>query len=181
MTESDKPPPFTIRLAAVADAEALATLHIQSWQWAYRGQISDAYLDALPETLPRRIESRRAELERMSPESRWWLAERAGRLVGFAATGPSRDDDAVPTTGEVRAIYLAEKAAGQGIGRALFAHAVDDLRQRGFRAATLWVLASNTRARRFYAAAGWAPDGAEKTEERLGVVLHEVRYRVALP
>jgi GNAT superfamily N-acetyltransferase len=165
-------------LATVADAEAIATLHVRAWQWAYRGQLPDAYLDGLSETLASRIESRRAELERMPPESRWWLAERDGRLLGFAMTGPSRDEGAAPTTGEVRAIYLAEEATGRGIGRTLFAHAVEDLRAQGFTEATLWVLASNARARRFYEAAGWAPDGAEETEERPGVVLREVRYRV---
>lgn len=85
LTEHEAHPLFTIRLAAVADAEALAALHLHAWQWAYRGQLPDAYLDALPVT----------------------------------------------------------------------------------------------RARWFYAA-GWAPGGAAKTEERPGVVLLEVRYRVTL-
>ncbi|HEU5369692.1 MAG TPA: GNAT family N-acetyltransferase, partial [Ktedonobacterales bacterium] len=88
--------------------------------------------------------------------------------------------DAPPLTGEVRAIYLAQAAAGKGIGRALFAHAVADLRARGYQRATLWVLESNARARRFYEVAGWRPDGARKTEERPGALLREVRYAIAL-
>jgi len=103
-----------------------------------------------------------------------------GRIVGFAITGASRDPNAPRHTGEVQAIYLDPQVIGKGIGRALFAYAVDDLRARGYTQAALWVLSTNTRARRFYEAAGWSHDGATKMEERPGAVLHEVRYSVKL-
>lgn len=172
--------PTTIRPAIVEDAPAIAELHIRSWQWAYRGLIEDAYLDSMSATLERRIEQRRTQLASLPPETRWWVAEQHGRIVGFAITGLSRDQDVLPETVEVYAIYLAQNAAGQGIGRTLFAHAVSDLRQRGFKRAMLWVLTTNQRARRFYEAAGWTPDGASKTDERPGTLLQEVRYHIAL-
>ena len=170
----------TIRPASVADAEALARLHVRSWQWAYRGQLPDEFLDHMPETLDRRIEARRTALAQMLLEHRWWVAEQAEQMVGFAVTEPSRDADVPPSTGEVGLIYLEQEAAGKGIGRVLFAHAVEDLRQRGYAQATLWVLETNSRARRFYEAAGWSADGASKTEEWPGVLLREVRYRIVL-
>jgi RimJ/RimL family protein N-acetyltransferase len=43
--------------------------------------------------------------------------------------------------------------------------------------AVLWVLPGNRRARRFYEAAGWVADGAERSAEVQGVVVPEVRYR----
>lgn len=175
MTES-----VTIRQATVDDAEALARLHVRSWQWAYRGQLPDEYLDRMPETMDRRIAARRAGLTDMPPEQRWWIAEQAGQMVGFAVTEPSRDADAPPSTGELSLIYLEQDAAGKGIGRQLFAYAVDDLRQRGYTQAILWVLETNARARRFYEAAGWSADGASKTEEWPSVVLREVRYTITL-
>jgi GNAT superfamily N-acetyltransferase len=64
----------------------------------------------------------------MPPHARGWLVEQVGCLVGFAVTSLSRDPDASPTTAEVSALYLAPEFVGQGIGRALFAHAVEDLR-----------------------------------------------------
>lgn len=176
----DVPDPAIIRPATLADVPALAEVHVRSWQWAYRGQLPDEYLDRMPDTLEQRIEARRAELAHLPPEHRWWVVEWDGQLVGFAITEPGRDDDAPPLTGEVRAIYLAQAAAGKGIGRALFAHAVADLRARGYQRAPLWVLESNARARRFYEVAGWRPDGARKTEERPGALLREVRYAIAL-
>ena len=104
------------------------------------------------------------------------MAELDDRICGFAAWGASRDADATPDTAEVYAIYLDPDAIGRGVGRSLFATAVDDIVAHGSSAATLWVLDTNERARRFYAAAGWYPDGATKTEERPGGTLHEVRY-----
>jgi L-amino acid N-acyltransferase YncA len=120
----------TIRLATSADAETLATIHVHSWQWAYRGLVPDAYLEQLGQTLSERIEARRTQLEQVPPEYRWWVAEYTGQLVGFVITRPSEDDDAAPLTAEVLALYLDPDAVGRGIGRALFAHAVADFRQR---------------------------------------------------
>jgi ribosomal protein S18 acetylase RimI-like enzyme len=59
-------------------------------------------------------------------------------------------------------------------------HALDDLRQRGFSAITLWVLYTNDRARGFYKAMGWTADGASKVDARPGLKLHEVWYRLDL-
>ena len=170
----------TIRLATRADAEVLATIHVHSWQWAYQGLVPDAYLEHLGQTLGERTQARRTQLEQVPPEYRWWVAGHTGQLVGFIITRPSEDEDAARLTAEVLALYLDPEAVGCGIGRNLFAHAVADLQQRGYCQATLWVLESNARARRFYEAAGWTPDGGRKSEERPGFLLHEVRYRTLL-
>ena len=169
-----------IRLATPTDAPALARVDVRSWQWTYQGQVPDTYLEQMGQTLDELIRARRTQLEQVPPEDRWWIAEDAGHLAGFAITQPSADGDAAPLTAEVRALYLDPEAAGQGIGRTLFAHAVADFQHRGFAEATLWVLESNARARHFYEAAGWAPDGGQKSEERPGFLLHEVRYRIRL-
>lgn len=171
----------TIRHATLDDAQAIAELHVRAWQWAYQGLMPADYLASLDGMIPERIERRISQLRDLPPHVRWWLAELDGQLLGFAMTGPSRDSDVTPETVEVYAIYLAQEAAGKGVGRALFAHAVDDLRQRGFNQATLWVLDTNQRARRFYEAAGWTPDGTSKIDDsHPGTTLHEVRYRITL-
>ena len=142
--------------------------------------ISDAFLKGVSAGLPTRIERWRTILANQPADERTWVVIQHGQVVGFVGTGPSRDADASPETAEVYAVYLLQEAAGQGIGRALFGYAVDDLRQRGFRRATLWMLASNERTRAFYEAAGWTPDDASKVDERPGVTLHEIRYSAEL-
>ena len=173
--------PVVIRQATLPDAQEIAEVQMRSWQWAYRGLIDDDYLDQLSDKLDQRIASYQAQLPNLPPQNRWWVAEQDEHIVGFVMTGLSCDSDVPPSTAEVFAIYLAQQAAGKGVGRALFAHAVDELRKQGYNQAVLWVLEGNTRARRFYEAAGWTPDGAHKTEERPGGRhLDEVRYSIAL-
>ena len=43
--------------------------------------------------------------------------------------------------------------------------------------AALWVLEGNAAAHAFYAACGWAPDGASRTVDVGGAVVPEVRFR----
>ena len=52
------------------------------------------------------------------------------------------------------------------------------LRDDGYEAATLWVLAGNAPARSFYQAQGWTADGAERVDPERGAL--EVRYRLLL-
>jgi len=56
------PEPFIqVRPAVASDVEAIARVHIRSWQRAYRGQIPDRVLDSLDEK--KRAERCLAELE----------------------------------------------------------------------------------------------------------------------
>ncbi len=166
-----------IREAEPSDAEAIARIHVRSWQAAYRGQLSDAYLDSL--SVEDRLELHRRMLEDPG-ERRSWVAEEGGQVVGFAVTGPSQDADADHRTGELYAVYLDPDRFGRGIGKRLCDHALADLRERGFRVATLWVLATNERARRFYEREGWRADGLT-THERVDCELRPtVRYRIEL-
>jgi GNAT superfamily N-acetyltransferase len=167
-----------IREAEARDAEILAQIHVRAWQEAYRGQLTDDYLDGL--SVADRAEQWRGSLAHQRETWRTWVAEDGGAVIGWATTGPSEDADAEDRTGEVYAIYLEPDRVGTGIGRALFAHAVDDLRQRGFATVTLWVLETNERARRFYEIAGWKPDGAVSSEHVDCEMRPTTRYRVDL-
>ncbi|WP_037313040.1 GNAT family N-acetyltransferase [Amycolatopsis orientalis] len=162
----------TIRPATVEDAWPIAEVNVRSWQSAYRGLLPELYLRDLS------VESRAARWQRV-------LADPANQgdilvlveddsVVGFTAVDRIR--------GELRAIYLAPERWGTGLGRRLHDTAVAALRESGHREVTLWVLDTNERAQRFYAAAGWVPDGATKSDTMPGedVLLSETRYRIAL-
>lgn len=58
--------------------------------------------------------------------------------------------------------------------------ALEELRAARFDEALLWVHADNRRARRFYEAAGWRTDGAERDEEAFGHIAKELRHRIPL-
>jgi len=95
------------------------------------------------------------------------------RLVGFAHVRESRDADvASAQVGEVWAIYLAPDVWGNGYGRRLMA-ALGQLDEIGYAQVTLWVPDTNSRARRFYEAAGFWPDGAVKHDDSRGFRLRD--------
>jgi RimJ/RimL family protein N-acetyltransferase len=168
-----------VRRAEVADAAAIARVHVRSWQIAYRGLIPQDYLDRL-DPAERRERWERGLAEQQWPRSGTLVAECTdGRdgIVGFVHIGPSRDDDAGPTVGEVSAIYALATVWGTGVGRELMAAALAGLGEAGYAQATLWVLDANARARRCYEAAGWRPDGTVKVDASRGFPLEEVRYR----
>jgi ribosomal protein S18 acetylase RimI-like enzyme len=170
--------PLRLREAEPNDAEVLGEIHVRAWQAAYRGQLSDDYLDGLDARA--RAEQWRLGLAQQPNDWRTWVAEDDGSVIGWATTGPSQDADADARTAELYAIYLEPGRVGSGVGRPLFEHAVGDLRERGFRSATLWVLETNERARRFYEKAGWAADGAT-TAERVDCEMRPtVRYAIDL-
>ena len=174
------PPAMRVRTADGADAAAVADVHVRSWKAAYRGQVPDDYLATLS------AEQRRPMWRDILASTDWpttgtlVVEQEDGEVIGFAHLAPGRDRDSGAATAEITSIYLAPEALGLGGGRMLMDEALDRLRTAGFSAATLWVLATNQRARQFYEAGGWSWDGAEKTDGHWGFGLRELRYRRGL-
>lgn len=54
------------------------------------------------------------------------------------------------------------------------------LREQGFTTATLWVLTTNEKTRKWYESKGWRVDGKTKSEPRDGFALNEIRYVIDL-
>ncbi len=166
-----------LRQAGPSDARRLAEIHIASWQLAYRGIISDRVLDNL--SVERRREDWEAKLD--GGVDRVLVIERESRVIGFAAFGGSRDEDADDRIGEIRAIHLVPEEWRKGYGSALMEATVASLREEGFADVTLWVLRENRDAQRFYEAKGFEADGATKVDTRRdGAERHEVRYHLSL-
>lgn len=163
-----------VRSAVSEDATTLAELHVRSWQEAYVGQLPEEYLRSIS------VETRLGGWSRfLAPDATAgvFIAVSDDQVVAFVMVDASRDDDAGPATGEVLAIYAREPVWGTGVGRRLMDHGLQHLRDRGCRDATLWVLDTNARARRFYEIGGWSLDGATKTADIGGAMVTEVRYR----
>lgn len=155
--------PLSIRAASVADAEAVGRIQALSWQAAYKGLIPDAYLEGFTP------ESRAALWRQILPglEGDCLLALRDGQPAGMLVAEPYRDGD-LPGAGEIGAIYLLPEHWGKGFGRQLLAAGMACLQRRGLAPVALWVLQSNTAARRFYEGCGFVADGAQKQIEAGG-------------
>lgn len=155
---SPRPDDVVMRAPTSADADAGALLTGRAWEATYRGMIPDAVLD---EWIAGTSDGWRALVGRAGDESeRAWVAERRGSLLGFATTSPGKDQwlPSPPGSGELRNLYLDPNALGIGVGRLLYEHAIDDLRERGFSSLVVWAFRENHRARGFYERMGLTLD-----------------------
>jgi tRNA dimethylallyltransferase len=80
------------------------------------------------------------------------VAERDGRAIGLAAWAD----------GWLDGLYVTPEHWGEGVADRLHDTAVKAISDSGARAARLWVLEDNARARRFYERRGWHADGSER-------------------
>lgn len=169
-----------VRKASPADAEAIAEVSVASRRWSYRGILSDATLDGLSVD---GLSSHFARwLAQLDPDSAVFVAERAGRIVGYAIIEPSGGSDLPGGGAELDSLYVIEDVAGTGVGHVLMEAAVASARGKGHRGLSLWVRRENERAREFYEKVGFGLDAAERVRQHpvLPIEIHEVRYRLSL-
>jgi len=168
-----------VRAAVPEDAAGVAEVNVASWHAAYRGIMPDAVLDGLDVAdftvgWGQRIVAVPGSL---------LVCEADGRIVGFAGSGATRDDDCdSQRTAEVYTIYVAPEWWRTGAGRALWNATLDRLRAAGFAEVVVWVLTENAGARAFYERMGLRLDegAAKHFEAAPGLRLQEARYRTPL-
>ena len=90
-----------------------------------------------------------------------WVWEEGGAILGFASAD-TRD-------GSIWALFLEPLAEGRGIGRALLAKALEDLRRTNWKQARL-TTEIGSRAENFYRLQGWREDGVSQSGERIFLI-----------
>jgi ribosomal protein S18 acetylase RimI-like enzyme len=158
--------PVPVRRAVVTDAEAIAAVHVASWEGAYRGLVPEAWFEARP--LSARVALWSEVLARGGSEA--WVAlgpdAPDAPVCGFCHLAlPTRDEDGDEDTAEITSFYVDPVAWRGGIGRALMDAALADLERRGWTEVTLWVLEDNPRAQAFYVRCGFRSDGGRTRRE----------------
>jgi GNAT superfamily N-acetyltransferase len=171
---------LVVREARPGDALAIAEVSVASRRWSYRDLLTEAELEALS------VEKASADfaegLNELPPGSAVFVAELAGRIVGYAYVLPSPEDNIPVGTSELGSLYVTEDVAGTGVAGALMDAAVEHARAAGQGLLTLWVRRENGRARHFYEKHGMRPDGAERfgSHDVMPIEIHEIRYRMQL-
>lgn len=171
-------PSVVVRAGVAADADAIASVGIRSWEVTYRGIVPDA---ALGEWINGNHQAWRDAFATRPPDSpvRVWVAERTGRVIGYATTTPAKDNWLPPPdgAGEITNLYLDPDVIGSGVGRLLYEHSVADLAARGFEPLVVWAFRDNARAVAFYERMGLAIDVAEHAWVLADVPCPIVRFR----
>jgi ribosomal protein S18 acetylase RimI-like enzyme len=177
-----------IRPATAADEPIISRIRRETWIAAYAQIIDPEIIERV--TAPRAGASAGPRPDRTSLVA---VASPGADIVGYASFGPERTVASVASvgsgtspgalspaglageTGELYSLYVAPARWSTGAGRALTDAALDGLRAAGYRRVVLWTLTENARARRFYAKAGFATDGAINVLPALGKI-EELRY-----
>ena len=109
-----------IESATSKDCRAIAEVHVESWQHAYKGLLPEAYLASLS------VAEREAMWQRVVERepSHLVLARADNQVVGFVAFGASRDEDAPAGRSEIWAIYVKPACWSTGAGRHLWLEAL---------------------------------------------------------
>jgi ribosomal protein S18 acetylase RimI-like enzyme len=156
--------------AGPGDAIGLARVHVQSWKETYPGLLPADYLERMnPALYARRW---RQQLMRARSGELVLVAEGPDGLIGYCAG--ARDADTSPRA-EIFTLYLLRRAQGFGLGARLMQAAARAFEGQGARSLSLWVLAGNTRAQRFYGHLGGLVAG-ERAVRGWGGGLTERRY-----
>jgi GNAT superfamily N-acetyltransferase len=157
---------MTIRMAQPADADEVAQLHARSWHTAYRGILSDEFLDG--PLLADRLALWRARFAEANRTDQIVLVdEEAGNMRGFACAFLDADPDWGTLLDN---LHVVPDRKGKGLGRQLMAAVASQILRRNRTQLHLWAFEQNHAARRFYERLGGvvttshtelAPDGRE--------------------
>ena len=156
-----------LRQAGVNDAAELSRIQVDSWQ-AYCHIFSPAYM-AEHNSFEGRFLYWMNLLTR--DIDRTYLIEADGEAVGYITIGYPRDEDVLPGTLELTALYLRTEAAGKGYAAYVMRRLFTSIKAAGYDRMTLWVLKDNQHAIDFYRHLGFTFDSVEMTLPIHGTIL----------
>lgn len=166
---------FFIRYADIRDSKILGLIHSESWKVAYKNIIPDSVLNNICAE-EREKYFYKALTEKLEEDV---LIFKGNRPAGFMTFGNHRDEDLDGSFGEIWGIYLMPDYWRQGIGKYLIRWGIEELKERGYKTVTLWVLEENKGARKFYERLGFNHDGGTKLVD-IRIPLKALRYRKAI-
>lgn len=147
--------------------EEISNIYEQSWKYAYKGIIPQAYLDSIPkgQWCGAFDNPDRYTLVMLDDE----------KIIGTSTYCKSRFED-YEDWGEIVSIYFLPEYMGKGYGKPLLEQAVEELKTMGFQTVFLRVLEDNNRARLFYEKYGFKYGGKYYDDTIGGKQLRELQY-----
>ncbi|MCL2863052.1 MAG: GNAT family N-acetyltransferase [Methanimicrococcus sp.] len=147
-----------IRKAVPSNAFEYAENHVACWRAAYKGILSDDYLNQMS------VEQIAETYQRILSEPgtfNFYFIEHDKKIIGRLVFNKSRDEDK-SDAGEISAMYLLSEYWGKGYGREMMDFSLFELKRMGYSEVLLWVLKTNNRAKLFYEKCGFLFDGTQK-------------------
>lgn len=166
-----------VRDATVEDGASIEAVHFASREAAYSAHVSE-----WPPPGPGRAE----RVERWGrwladPDIHCLVIEVDGHIRGFVTVRAATDTDlSSERVAEMPTLYVSPEHWRSGLGAALCRAGVTRARALGFSELVLWVLDINERARHFYWALGFRPDGTVKIDEGTPEGFRAARFHIDL-
>lgn len=146
-----------IRRGRHGEAEELAKLHVAVWRATYGAYAPKEAIAALDEA--KRLPYWSSALTYKGPGLGVWVADQNNSIVGVVSIGES-ENDLFGGRIEIKHLYVAENAQGQGLGGRLLQTALNEGGGADCPGVALAVVQQNISARRFYKRMGGAEIGA---------------------
>jgi L-amino acid N-acyltransferase YncA len=163
-----------VRIAAVEDVDEIVRLQADTWRTAYAGLLPAA---ALEQVAGPQARAAWAAAVTAPDGSRVLVATEGDWTVGFAAVSVVTG---APEWGEIAVLVVEPRWGRRGHGGRLLAAAAGHLDGLGARYGMAWVAEADTATRRFYASAGWGPDGQARVLDTGEGELRELRITGSL-
>lgn len=149
------------------DRRAVSKVYEESWKFAYRGIVPQAYLDSISEG------QWASHIDQTGRKNLVMIQN--GVIIGTSGFGRSRMAE-MDGFGEIISLYILPEYIGKGYGRCLLQAAVGELKKMGFDKIYLWVLEKNQNARFFYEKCGFVHTEHFLISNIGGAELMEVQY-----
>jgi GNAT superfamily N-acetyltransferase len=166
-----------VRPAAVHDVDEIVRIQAGTWAAAYAELVPAAALEQLNGSAARQawtdaVTTGAGHHVLVATEGDW--------TVGFCAAAAQQPTTDVETWGEIGALLVEPRWGRRGHGGRLLAAAAEAMSAAGVRYGLAWIPEPDEASRRFYARAGWEPDGAVRGLDTGDGTLREVRVTGSL-
>jgi GNAT superfamily N-acetyltransferase len=179
--------PAAVRPAAVTDVDEIVRIQAVTWSVAYAELVPASALQLLDGAGARQAWA--AAIGSADEQHHVLVATEGTHTVGFcAATAAVPNDAAMPEPpelggwawGEITALLVEPRWGRRGHAGRLLAAAAAALEAGGARYGLAWIPEPDQPSRRFYARAGWEPDGAARGLDTGAGTLREIRLTGSL-
>ena len=140
-------PSIRVRRGRQDEVGELARLHVDVWKVTYSDLAPSEAVKQLDEA--KRLPYWTKATTIIESGRGVWVLDDAGTLLGVVSIGPS-DHSVFEERAELKHLYVANDAQGQGLGELLLCTAINECKAAGDLGMALAVVRQNERARRFY-------------------------------
>ena len=149
-----------IRDVKKEDLKAVAEIAVNGWKTAYRGIISDEYLDNLT------IDENYKKILRNYTENGFVVAVLNKKVVGICRyrKGNAYKDEHPNVECEIVALYVKPEYKNNGIGKKIVNYVINQFKQNGYTQMIIWCLKDNYPSRAFYEKMGGIYCGENRIE-----------------